>query len=217
LVHCSNLLSVCAEDIVFTATKVGVDLTRQNGILGDATPMTMHRSDRYGGTRARRRLFHGFILVDRAILHNRAAIAVDSRASGGRDNLQRVRACFRGVSVSICRPSVDRRDRLDSTLSTPDPNPFAALVVALRLVAMPSFSLPQFDGRRVRSYLFRLPLCTRALLVVIVSFWIASLRLSWFQQWAALIPNEMNLGTSISYPSSTSRCCLSDHCRSVPT
>ncbi|KAG9616754.1 rhomboid protein 2, partial [Aureobasidium melanogenum] len=60
---------------------------------------------------------------------------------------------------------------------------------------MPSFSLPQFDGRRVRSYLFRLPLCTRALLVVIVSFWIASLRLSWFQQWAALIPNEMNLGT----------------------
>ncbi|KAI4731717.1 hypothetical protein E4T49_00754 [Aureobasidium sp. EXF-10728] len=60
---------------------------------------------------------------------------------------------------------------------------------------MPSFSLPQFDARRVRSYLFRLPLCTRALLVVIVAFWIASLRLAWFQQWAALIPNEMNLGT----------------------
>ncbi|THZ88298.1 hypothetical protein D6C84_00973 [Aureobasidium pullulans] len=58
---------------------------------------------------------------------------------------------------------------------------------------MPSLSLPQFDARRVRSYLFRLPLCTRALLVVIVAFWIASLRLSWFQQWAALIPAEMNL------------------------
>lgn len=74
---------------------------------------------------------------------------------------------------------------------------------------MPSFSLPQFDARRVRSYLFRLPLCTRALLVVIVAFWIASLRLAWFQQWAALIPNEMNLGTSI-YSPSMSRSCLSD-------
>lgn len=74
---------------------------------------------------------------------------------------------------------------------------------------MPSFSLPQFDARRVRSYLFRLPLCTRALLVVIIAFWIASLRLSWFQQWAALIPNEMNLGTSIYRPSLLCSC-LSD-------
>ena len=57
-------------------------------------------------------------------------------------------------------------------------------------------SLPQFDARRVRSYLFRLPLCTRALLLVIVAFWIASLRLSWFTQWASLIPAEMNLQTS---------------------
>ena len=80
---------------------------------------------------------------------------------------------------------------------------------------MPSFSLPQFDARRVRSYLFRLPLCTRALLVVIVAFWIASLRLSWFQQWAALIPNEMNLGTSI-YPPFMPCSYLSDPFRSVP-
>lgn len=135
-----------------------------------------------------------------------------------RDTSSRVRACERGVSVSVALPKSPptRPTRLDSTLFTPDPYPFAALVVALCLVAMPSFSLPQFDGRRVRSYLFRLPLCTRALLVVIVAFWIASLRLSWFQQWAALIPSEMNLGTSIYCPS-ISRCCLSDHSCSVPT
>lgn len=83
------------------------------------------------------------------------------------------------------------------------------------LLAMPSLSLPQFDARRVRSYLFRLPLCTRALLVVIVAFWIASLRLSWFQQWAALIPAEMNLQSSINPPSTCSDH-LSDPLASVP-
>jgi membrane associated rhomboid family serine protease len=75
-------------------------------------------------------------------------------------------------------------------------------------------SLPQFDARRVRSYLFRLPLCTRALLLVIVAFWIASLRLSWFSQWAALIPSEMNPGTSTYSPSAPTRAiiALSDPC-----
>jgi hypothetical protein len=105
-------------------------------------------------------------------------------------------------------------------LSSPDSSAAATapapLLIALYLLAMPSFSLPQFDARRVRSYLFRLPLCTRALLVVIVAFWIASLRLSWFQQWAALIPNEMNLGTSIYRPSCMSHSSPSDRFRSVP-
>lgn len=57
----------------------------------------------------------------------------------------------------------------------------------------------QFDARRVRSYIFRLPLCTRLLVVLTTAFYIASLTLPWFSQWAALIPKEINLGTSTSF------------------
>jgi len=62
-------------------------------------------------------------------------------------------------------------------------------------------SLFQFDIRRIRTYLFRIPLCTRLLLGVIVIFWIAGTVLPWFRSWAALTPNEVGLGTSqwISY------------------
>lgn len=57
-------------------------------------------------------------------------------------------------------------------------------------------SLPKFDARRVRSYIFRLPLCTRLLLFIIVAFYLASLGLSWFTTWGALIPQEVGLATS---------------------
>lgn len=60
-----------------------------------------------------------------------------------------------------------------------------------------AFSIQQFDARRVKSYLFRLPLCTRLLLVIIVAFYIASLFLSWFTPWAALIPSEIGLQSSM--------------------
>ncbi|KAL1306029.1 hypothetical protein AAFC00_004157 [Neodothiora populina] len=56
-------------------------------------------------------------------------------------------------------------------------------------------SFLQFDPRRVRSYLFRLPLCTRLLVVAIVAFYIASLTLPWFTAWASLIPNEIGIAT----------------------
>lgn len=60
-------------------------------------------------------------------------------------------------------------------------------------IMAPSFL--QFDPRRVRSYLFRLPLCTRLLIIVIFAFYIASLTLPWFIQWASLIPSEIGLAT----------------------
>lgn len=61
-----------------------------------------------------------------------------------------------------------------------------------------AFSFQQFDARRVKSYLFRLPLCTRLLIATIVAFYIASLFLSWFTPWAALIPSEIGLQSSTS-------------------
>lgn len=141
---------------------------------------------------------------------------VDSRASGVARGSGRAFEGNKGKRFwSNCKSPPTRPTR---HLSSPDSfllPLFLSSSSCICLLAMPSFSLPQFDARRVRSYLFRLPLCTRALLVVIVAFWIASLRLSWFQQWAALIPNEMNLGTSIYRPSMPCSC-LSDCFRSVP-
>ncbi|KAF2224438.1 putative rhomboid family protein [Elsinoe ampelina] len=51
----------------------------------------------------------------------------------------------------------------------------------------------QCDAKRARSYIVRLPLCTRLLGLVTVGFFIASLTLPWFPKWAALIPNEVAL------------------------
>lgn len=59
-------------------------------------------------------------------------------------------------------------------------------------------SLLQFNPARIRSYIFRIPLCTRLILVVIFAFWIASLYVPWLRQWAALLPSQVNLGTSMS-------------------
>lgn len=61
-------------------------------------------------------------------------------------------------------------------------------------------SILQFDARRARSYIFRLPLCTRLLLSSTVAFYIASLFLPWFSAWAALIPQEVGLSTSTMRP-----------------
>jgi len=60
-------------------------------------------------------------------------------------------------------------------------------------------SLLQFNPARIRSYIFRIPLCTRIILFVIFAFWIASLYVPWLRQWAALIPSQVNLGTSMSF------------------
>ncbi|KAK4549197.1 hypothetical protein LTR36_007655 [Oleoguttula mirabilis] len=56
-----------------------------------------------------------------------------------------------------------------------------------------SVALP--DARRIRSYIFRLPLATRGILALITGFYIAHLFLPGLTQWGALIPQEINLGT----------------------
>jgi glycosylphosphatidylinositol transamidase len=60
-------------------------------------------------------------------------------------------------------------------------------------------SLPQFSAARMRSYLFRLPLFTRCIILVIIIFWLVSLQSAWdVAQWGALIPAEIGLATSSS-------------------
>ncbi|KAL8840236.1 MAG: hypothetical protein Q9170_001443 [Blastenia crenularia] len=57
-------------------------------------------------------------------------------------------------------------------------------------------TLPSLDIRRLRSYVFRLPLFTRIVLVLIALFWILELQKVWnVVQWGALIPKEINLAT----------------------
>lgn len=58
-------------------------------------------------------------------------------------------------------------------------------------------TLPQFNPARLRSYIFRLPLFTRIVLVLIIGFWILELQSAWdVVQWGALVPEKVNLGTS---------------------
>lgn len=54
-----------------------------------------------------------------------------------------------------------------------------------------------FNTLRARSYILRLPLFTRAMIIVMVAFWLASLQSVWdVRQWGSLIPNELTLSTS---------------------
>ena len=58
-------------------------------------------------------------------------------------------------------------------------------------------SIQSFSTVRARSYVLRLPLFTRALVVVVAAFWVAGLLPLWdLRQWGALIPDQMNLFTS---------------------
>jgi glycosylphosphatidylinositol transamidase len=60
-------------------------------------------------------------------------------------------------------------------------------------------SLPQFSAARMRSYVFRLPLFTRAIVFVIIALWIVSMQSVWdVKQWGALIPKEIGLASSMS-------------------
>lgn len=58
-------------------------------------------------------------------------------------------------------------------------------------------SLPQFSAARMRSYIFRVPLFTRGVVLVIIGVWIVSMQSVWdVQKWGALIPDEIGLSTS---------------------
>lgn len=52
------------------------------------------------------------------------------------------------------------------------------------------YSLPSVNPARIRSFLLRLPLCTRIILALILAFWVASIS-SAFRQWAELAPDEV--------------------------
>lgn len=57
--------------------------------------------------------------------------------------------------------------------------------------ALPAFSL---NISALRSYLLRLPLFTRAVLLIIVAFWLLELQSVWdVVQWGALIPDEISI------------------------
>ena len=63
-------------------------------------------------------------------------------------------------------------------------------------------TLPSFNLARLRTYIFRLPLFTRIILLLIALFWVLELQKAWdVTQWGALIPKEVNLGTSTFLPS----------------
>ena len=58
---------------------------------------------------------------------------------------------------------------------------------------MAFFQVP--DARRIRSFFTKLPLATRLLLVLITAFYVAKAFRPALEQWGALIPQEINIGT----------------------
>ena len=61
---------------------------------------------------------------------------------------------------------------------------------------MPSFPA-QFNPAKIQRYLFRLPLFTRIILLLIIAFWILELQSAWdVPAWGGLVPEKVNLTTS---------------------
>lgn len=58
-------------------------------------------------------------------------------------------------------------------------------------------SYTQFNPARLRSYVLRLPLATRLLLLAIVALWIATIPLPWLREFARLEPAKMDLTQSM--------------------
>ncbi|OAK94937.1 hypothetical protein IQ06DRAFT_297847 [Phaeosphaeriaceae sp. SRC1lsM3a] len=53
-------------------------------------------------------------------------------------------------------------------------------------------SFAQFNPTRIRSYIFRLPLCTRVLVAAILGLYIATIPLPWLREFAQLEPAKMD-------------------------
>lgn len=58
-------------------------------------------------------------------------------------------------------------------------------------------SYTQFNPTRLRSYILRLPLATRLLLLAIIGLWIATIPLPWLREFARLEPAKMDLTQSM--------------------
>jgi len=61
------------------------------------------------------------------------------------------------------------------------------------IMSQPSQLSWNLDTRRFRSYILRIPLATRLVLIVSTAFFIAGLFLPWLSAWAALTPQEIAL------------------------
>lgn len=62
---------------------------------------------------------------------------------------------------------------------------------------MPSLNVASFNTLRARSYVFRLPLFTRAVIVAVAVFWVLDLQPLWdVRAWGALIPKQFGITTS---------------------
>jgi glycosylphosphatidylinositol transamidase len=58
------------------------------------------------------------------------------------------------------------------------------------------FRAPSFNPVRLRTYVFRLPLFTRLILLAIIAFWVLELQTVWSViQWGALIPKEIGFSS----------------------
>lgn len=58
-------------------------------------------------------------------------------------------------------------------------------------------SYTQFNPARLRSYVLRLPLATRLLLLAIVGLYIATIPLPWLREFGRLEPAKMDLTQSM--------------------
>jgi hypothetical protein len=57
-------------------------------------------------------------------------------------------------------------------------------------------SLPQVSVSRIRTYLFRLPLFTRAIIAIIILLWLVGFQSFWdIRKWGALEPKEIGIST----------------------
>ena len=62
-------------------------------------------------------------------------------------------------------------------------------------------SLASFSPARIRSYILRLPLLTRVILILIVVVWVLELQRVWdVAKWCALIPAEIGFQSSTQLP-----------------
>lgn len=64
----------------------------------------------------------------------------------------------------------------------------------------PPAALPPlpFNPARVRSYILRIPLFTRLVLLATIAFWVLELQTLWsVVQWGSLAPDEIGLGSSM--------------------
>ena len=62
---------------------------------------------------------------------------------------------------------------------------------------MPMTSIPQISPARIRSYILRLPFCTKVLVAAIVGLWVATIPFPWIRDFGALEPAKMDLTQSM--------------------